>query len=402
MATATAEPQTELRQTRPGRQDKEALKASNLKTLREMFAKLSAQLQAALPRFITAERMIRVATTTAQRVPRLLECDPVTLVGAVMQSAQLGLEPDNITGSAYLVPFWNSKNSRFECNLIPGYRGLMMLARRSKDISAFDARVVKAGDLFDFEYGSSQFLRHKPALAMALKDGKFQLPENAKEPETIAAYMIAFYNGARTATGTSPFQFQVLLRPELEKAKQFTKSRDRQGEITGPWVEHPDAMFTKTVIRRGAKLLPFSVELLTAVGLEERAIAGRSQNLGALVADDLGMSFTPADDEGEGSTDGEGDAGIDAELVKRLDEGFAKLGYPEARRTVKMQEFRGRLPELLQWLEAEVLRNAKTAGEGSTAAAGDTKASAPDAATSQPTTQKASTPPPARSSKFRV
>lgn len=364
------------------RDDKAALQQSNLKTLRDMFAKMSRQLEAALPKFMTVERMIRVATTTVQRVPRLLECDPVTLVGAVMQSAQLGLEPDNITGSAYLVPFWNSKQGRFDCNLIPGYRGLMMLARRSKDISAFDARVVKAGDLFEFEYGSAQYMKHRPAMALALRDGKWTAPEKgAKEPDTIAAYMIAFYNGARSAGGGAPFQFHVMPRYELEDAKEFTKSRDRQGKITGPWLEHQDAMFTKTVIRRGAKLLPFSVELLTAVGLEDRAIAGKAQNLGALVADDLGVGFTATDDEDEGSA---GEA--DSELVAKIDAAFATLGYAEARKTVKLQEFKGRHADLLEWLNTEL----RKAGRPDLSKAGEQPANTVPA--SDATSETSSTP----------
>jgi recombination protein RecT len=219
---------------RSGRQDRAAFEASNLDTLRKMFDRLSKQLEAALPRHITADRMIRIATTTVQRVPKLLQCDPVTVIGAVMQSAQLGLECDNVAGAAYLVPFWNSKNNRLECNLIPGYRGLMMLARRSKEINTFDARCVKKGDKFDYAYGSAQFLLHQPLRERL---------ENPDDVETTAAYAIAFYPGGA-------FQFHVMNRGELEKAKQFTKSRTREGEITGPWIEHPDAMRQKTVIRR--------------------------------------------------------------------------------------------------------------------------------------------------------
>lgn len=336
--------------------DRAALERSNLNTLRGMFERVNKQLEAALPKFITPDRMIRIATTTVQRVPRLLQCDPVTVVGAVMQSAQLGLEPDNITGAAYLVPFWNEKARRLECTLIPGYRGLMMLARRSREISAFDARCVHEGDLFEFEYGSRQYLRHKPALVVSPRKGD-KAAEVETEPETIAAYMIAFYGKGNTVGEFPLSQFSVMLRPELDKAKQFTKSRTPSGEIVGPWIEHPDAMFTKTAIRRGAKLLPFSVDLLTAVSLDERAADGRSQNLGAIVADDLGVSFSATDDDGDEPVQ------IDDQLVKDLDAAFTAVNYSEARRTVKMEEYRGRLPELVIWLKAQADAKQPAAGE---------------------------------------
>lgn len=344
-------------------QDKAALQQSNLKQLRDMLNKMSKQLEHALPSFLTPERMIRVATTTVQKNPRLLECAPVTVVGAIMQAAALGLEPDNVTGSAYLVPFWSTKMRRLECTLIPGYRGLMALARRSKEVAAFDARVVKAGDLFDFEYGTKHFLRHKPAMGMSQKNGVWQLPAaDTPEPDTIAAYMVAYYG-----KGADLSQFHVMLRRELDQARQFTTSKDKEGNVTGPWIEHPDAMRTKTVIRRGCKLLPFSIELMTAVGLEERAIAGKSQNLGALVADDLGIAFAADDDAETDTGDGTGaEAPPDPELTAKIEAGFQALEFNEGRKTAKYQEFRGRLPELLQWLEAEALKHAKPAGEGST------------------------------------
>ncbi len=352
---------TQTNQSAGGRQnDRQAVAKSNLDTLRSMLGKMESQLRNALPRFLTPERMIRVATTTVQRVPKLLECDPITVVGAIMQAAQLGLEPDNVTGTAYMVPFWNSKQRRMECTLIPGYRGLMMLARRSKDIQAFDARVVKAGDLFAFEYGSRQFLTHKPAAAMALQNGGkdnggavYKFDPKAPEPETIAAYMIAFYG----SNGLS--QFQVMFRPELERVKEMTKSRNREGQIVGPWIEHPDAMFTKTVIRRGAKLLPFSIELQTAVSLDERAAAGRSQNLGLLVADSLGIDFTPAPEDDDEQTHGEpgtGDVVSDPARDSEVAALFSKLGYNDARQTTKLQEFRGRPADLLEYLRSEAAK----------------------------------------------
>jgi recombination protein RecT len=372
MRTWTKQRETTVPAPSGGRQDRAALETSNLKSLRELFGKMQKQLEAALPKFLTAERMIRVATTTVQKVPKLLQCDPVTVVGAVMQSAALGLEPDNVTGSAYLVPFWNTKMNRMECTLIPGYRGLLALARRSKEISAVDAHVVKAGDTFDFEYGSNQYLRHKPALLMRPgNDGKWAV---GLEQDTIAAYMIAFYGTIPRPGEKLPLsQFHVMSRPELEKHKAFTKSRDRNGEIVGPWIEHPDAMFRKTVIRMGSKLLPFSIELMTAVGLEDRAIAGKSQNLGALVAEDLNLRFDADTDDDDSGGD------VDPALVKALDEAFAAINYTEARRTVKLQEYRGRLPELLEWLKAEALRHARPAGQGSTEAAASKDSTKPDA-----------------------
>ncbi len=51
------------------------------------------QLAAALPRHMTAERMIRIATTEISKVPALGNCDTMSFVSAIVQCSQLGLEP---------------------------------------------------------------------------------------------------------------------------------------------------------------------------------------------------------------------------------------------------------------------------------------------------------------------
>lgn len=50
------------------------------------------QLAAALPRHMTAERMIRIATTEIRKVPALGNCDTMSFVSAIVQCSQLGLE----------------------------------------------------------------------------------------------------------------------------------------------------------------------------------------------------------------------------------------------------------------------------------------------------------------------
>ncbi|EDW4164247.1 recombination protein RecT, partial [Salmonella enterica subsp. enterica] len=65
------------------------------------------QLAAALPRHMTAERMIRIATTEIRKVPALGDCDTMSFVSAIVQCSQLGLEPGGALGHAYLLPFGN-------------------------------------------------------------------------------------------------------------------------------------------------------------------------------------------------------------------------------------------------------------------------------------------------------
>src|ERR1044071_3746806 len=94
-----------------------------LAVMRDLLNKSKDQIAAALPRHITPERMIRVAMTAIQRTPDLLECSPLSVIGAVMTASQLGLEPDGILGRAYLIPRWNKNTRQKEANFMAGYLG---------------------------------------------------------------------------------------------------------------------------------------------------------------------------------------------------------------------------------------------------------------------------------------
>lgn len=208
--------------------------------------RMKKNLSAALPKHIPADRLIRVVLGAFQRTPKLLECSPESVLYSILQSAALGLEPDGILGNGYLVPYWNGKARRLECEFIPGYRGLCKLARQSGDVADVWAEVVFEKDQFDYELGLEQKLRHKRN-------------DDVADPGAIKyAYAVArFRDGER--------KFIVLNRREIERIKQSTSSKDKQGNIIGPWVEHEAEMTKKSAVRRLCKMLPLSPEIQTKI-----------------------------------------------------------------------------------------------------------------------------------------
>lgn len=56
------------------------------------------QMAMALPKTMTAERLTRIVMTECRKAPALLNCAPESFFGAVLQCAQLGLEPGNSLG----------------------------------------------------------------------------------------------------------------------------------------------------------------------------------------------------------------------------------------------------------------------------------------------------------------
>lgn len=216
-----------------------------------------AQIKAALPKHMTAERMARVALTETRKTPALGKCDPRTFIGAVIQLSQLGLEPGGALGHAYLIPFGNTKQGTTDVQIIIGYRGMIDLARRSGQIASIQAVIVRDGDDFDVEFGLTPGLKHRPLF-------------DDDKPMTFVYAVAVFKDGGR--------QFEVMTRGQVEKVRKQSRASS-----SGPWVTHFEEMAKKTVIRRLFKYLPVSIELQRAVVLDERGDAGLSQ-----VVDDMG------------------------------------------------------------------------------------------------------------------
>src|ERR1700690_3025545 len=100
-------------------------KASPVQTVQDLLMRSKQQIALALPKHMDPDRLCRIALTTIRQTPKLLDCDPLSLIKCVVQCAAIGLEPDPLLGRAYLVPFGR------ECQLLIGYRGMIDLARRS-------------------------------------------------------------------------------------------------------------------------------------------------------------------------------------------------------------------------------------------------------------------------------
>ena len=250
-----------------------------LTTLGELLNRYKEQIAMALPRHLTPERMIRVALTAVSRSEKLQQCSPATIAGCVVQASILGLEPDGVLGEAYLVPFWNSKapNSKggkggYECQLIPGYQGLLKLVRNTGELQMVDVQPVHEHDEFDYEKGMEPFLRHKPAHG---DRGEIK----------------AYWAGAVLINGGKQFEVMTVEEIELHRDR-YSKAKD-----FGPWKDSPEWMFKKTVLRKLVKLLPKSAQAQLAVALDERSEVGIPQRFSV----DVPLELHPADTEEEES-----------------------------------------------------------------------------------------------------
>lgn len=212
------------------------------------------QFALALPKHMTADRFTRVALTEMRKVPKLMESDPGSFMGAIMQCAQLGIEPGGALGHAYLLPFENRRTGKTEVQFILGYKGMIDLARRSGQIVSIEARAVYESDTFSVSFGLHPDLQHEPDW------------EAEDRGELRAVYAVAKLQGGGV-------QFEVMGRKEIERIRnesQGYKTAERFGKSNTPWHTHFDEMARKTVLRRLFKYLPVSIEYVEAQDREDR------------------------------------------------------------------------------------------------------------------------------------
>lgn len=220
-----------------------------------------------LPKHLNAERLMKVAQIAATTTPALAKCDVPSLVGAIGQCAQMGLEPNTVLGHAYLVPF-NVKRKDADGNerwvnsvqVIIGYKGLIDLARRSGQIVSIAAHEVCENDTFELVYGLDEKLNHTPGMG-----------ERGE--------VVGFYAIAKLKDGGHAFEFM-----SLRQVDEIMRASQSKGKY-GPWKDHFTEMGRKTVIRRLAKYLPLSIEFQTAAALDGMAEGGKDQHMDSIDGD---------------------------------------------------------------------------------------------------------------------
>lgn len=257
-------------------------------TLTQLMAdpRTKAQIALALPKHMTADRLARIAMTELRKTPKLMQCDQMSFLGAIMQCAQLGLEPGGALGHAYLLPFDRRQKQgnqwvtvATEAQLIIGYRGMIDLARRSGQIVSLSARAVHENDTFSYAYGLEEKLEHVPC-----EDGN-------------PGALTHVYAVARLKDGG--VQFEVMSKAAVDKVRAMSKSSDK-----GPWVDHYEEMAKKTAIRRLFKYLPVSIELQRAVNIDEKAEADIPQDNASVITGEYSVIDDFSPDVPEGGSDG--------------------------------------------------------------------------------------------------
>ena len=241
------------------------------KSMQDYIKSMSGEIAKALPSVITPERFTRMTLSAISTNPKLASCTPKSFLGAMMNAAQLGLEPNTPLGQAYLIPY-NNKGT-LEVSFQIGYKGLIDLAYRSGEVKSIQAQVVYANDKFEVEYGLNPKLVHVPA--------------KEERGEAVAVYAVF-------VTKDDGFGFEVMSMTDVRNhAKKYSQSYDSS---YSPWTTSFEEMAKKTVLKRVLKYAPLKSDFARAVVQDETIKTEISEDM-YTVNDEIEATFEVVDAE---------------------------------------------------------------------------------------------------------
>lgn len=221
-------------------------------TMQDYIKKMQGEIAKALPSVLTPERFTRITLSALSTDAKLAQTTPKSFLGAMMTSAQLGMEPNTPLGQAYLIPYKN--HGVLECQFQLGYKGLIDLAYRSGQVSTIQAQTVYANDEFEYELGLEPKLRHVPAKT------------NRGEP-------VFFYAVFHTKDGG--YGYEVMSIDDVRThAKKYSKAYGN-----GPWQTNFEEMAKKTVLKKALKYAPLKTEFVRGLSADETIKSDISEDM---------------------------------------------------------------------------------------------------------------------------
>lgn len=220
-----------------------------VRDVRESVVRRMPEIAKALPPTIPSEKFQRVFEGALLKSPELLKCEPKSVYESVCKCAADGLVLDG--REAALVTFKKNRKegnqwvTTLQAQYIPMVGGMLKRARNSGEISSIRSGIVYANEIeagqFAYVEGIDGSLTHTPILV-------------GPRGDPVAAYSIA-----KLKDGT--WDVCVMRADEITAIKVRSRSKDKDGKLTGPWVTDEMEMWKKTVLRRHCKTLPMDSDV---------------------------------------------------------------------------------------------------------------------------------------------
>lgn len=230
-------------------------------------------------KFLTPDRMLRLCVMAVKKTPKLAACDPTTVLGAMMTSAALGLEPNTVQQQAFLIPYntrrkvGNQWVDVLECQFQIGYRGFLTLAYRSPQIQVMQADAIHEHDAWDHTLGSQTMLRYSKSLReRGALIGAFSWARINDQGESACVLPLEEIEKIRGRSET----YRALMRGVEMAQDEQARNKAELKLLETPWVMWADDMAAKSAIKKHAKMLPIASNdaLAVAAEIDARGEAG--------------------------------------------------------------------------------------------------------------------------------
>jgi recombination protein RecT len=212
--------------------------ANDLAVIEHQLKSIRPRLDSALGGIMPATRLEQTILVSCERIPKLLQCSPQSVLNAAMTFAVLGLPVDGATGQGFLLPFWNKEDRVYVCQAIIGYKGYNTLGARA-GLTITAGTVRENDEMWDYELGSAGFVRHRPRLGST-------------------ARIVAFWSCA-TALDRPPI-ISILSIEDVLAIKEKSRAAEGGG---GPWHDPKigfPAMGEKSARRRLSRSTPLRID----------------------------------------------------------------------------------------------------------------------------------------------
>lgn len=187
-----------------------------------------------LPPEIPPARFIEIALNYLQQHARLFNANRESLYMAIQEAAMDGLYIDGKEAALNAYRKKGGGDQSF-AEYVPMVDGIAKKLGQAG--ITIDTQLVYEEDFFEASMGDNPTITHK-------------LPKlGTKRGLVVGAYAIVHLPNGH-------IRREIMDREALDKIREMTKSRNSNGEIVGPWVDHPGEMCRKTVFKRAQKRLP--------------------------------------------------------------------------------------------------------------------------------------------------
>ncbi|EJN06455.1 recombinase RecT [Herbaspirillum sp. YR522] len=299
-------------------------------TLNQFLKQHKNQIEMALPKHITPDRMMRLTLTAFSQNRSLQDCTPQSIFASVIVASQLGLEI-GVGGQGYLVPYKGT------CTFVPGWQGLVDLVSRAGRATVWTGAVYR-GDKFDWALGDRPFVKHQPE-----GDGD-------DWHDITHVYAIGRVNGS-----DHPVIEVWTMDRIVRHLNKFNKVGGKHYALTNNG-QNMEMYARKVALLQVLKYMPKSVEVMRAMDVANAVDSGKNFTFDGdvVVIDDRDIDESPGDSS-PGATGVQQQSGGRPEIPECTDEEF-KAKTPRWRKQlledgvseadlVKMIETRTKLTE---------------------------------------------------------